>query len=202
MRTPLWAARLCRAGRARQGARSVRAPVMLMPCLPAECAGLTPLYRAGGRPAIIGLDAMRSFPKTLLASILLALAAQQLCAPSTAAQDAPAPPTSSGAHAGGKSAGKSGAKRATKSTTKSAGKAAGQGAGQSAGKSAKARAKSGVSPQPARQAATVPAPAPQALVATPPMAEEAEHVAQYDLAIAPARDHALPAADVSTLREA
>jgi soluble lytic murein transglycosylase len=34
------------------------------------------------------------------------------------------------------------------------------------------------------------------------MAEEAEHVARYDLAIAPARDHALPGTDASTLREA
>jgi soluble lytic murein transglycosylase len=34
------------------------------------------------------------------------------------------------------------------------------------------------------------------------MGEEAEHVARYDLAIAPARDHALPGADASTLREA
>src|SRR5262245_44496985 len=80
-------------GRGGQGRRYIYAPVMLMPCLPAESAVLTSPCRAGGRHAIIGLDAMRSILKTLLACFLLALAAagQQLWA-STAAQDAPVAP--------------------------------------------------------------------------------------------------------------
>ncbi|HUC45481.1 MAG TPA: lytic transglycosylase domain-containing protein, partial [Hyphomicrobiaceae bacterium] len=37
---------------------------------------------------------------------------------------------------------------------------------------------------------------------TQPMAEEAQHVARYDIAIQPARDHALSGADATALREA
>ena len=56
----------------------------------------------------------------------------------------------------------------------------------------------------ASQPAAEPAPAPglQPVAVARPLAEEAEHVARFDAAIAPARDHALSSADAASLREA
>src|SRR6185369_1827908 len=58
--------------------------------------------------------------------------------------------------------------------------------------------------KPAQAPAPVAAPAPvqQPVAVTQPMAEEAEHVARYDAAIGPARDHPLAPADATSLREA
>src|SRR5688572_27200421 len=50
-----------------------------------------------------------------------------------------------------------------------------------------------------RPAAASPAASPTASLA--PLAEEADHVARYDVAIAPTRDHALSADDSAKLRE-
>jgi soluble lytic murein transglycosylase len=55
-------------------------------------------------------------------------------------------------------------------------------------------------PQPAAESA--PAPVLQPIAVAQPLAEEAEHVARYDAAIAPARDHPLAPADGASLREA
>ncbi len=67
-------------------------------------------------------------------------------------------------------------------------------------KTAKAKPAPLPAPQPAAQPS--PAPASQPLAVSQPMAEETEHVARYDAAIAPARDHALTDADSASLREA
>jgi peptidoglycan lytic transglycosylase len=130
---------------------------------------------------------MRSILQTLLACLLLALAAagQQLCA-STAAQDPPAAPNSAMAQS------------ATEPRIEPPAHSRAQSVAQSGAKSgAKSEAKSG-----APQAQAERQPTPQALVMTQPRAEEAQHVARYDIAIQPARDHALSGADAGTLREA
>src|SRR5204863_6683866 len=65
-------------------------------------------------------------------------------------------------------------------------------------------AKTKAAAKPAQAPAPVAAPAPvqQPVAVTQPMAEEAEHVARYDAAIGPARDHPLAPADATSLREA
>ena len=67
-----------------------------------------------------------------------------------------------------------------------------------------AKAKQSASGKSAPAAAPQPAPAPaaQPLASLRPLAEEAEHVARYDAAIAPARDHPLATEDAASLREA
>src|SRR5262249_24519921 len=139
---------------------------------------------------IIGLDAMRSILKTLLACTLLALAAagQQLFA-TTALQDGPAVPHWAKAQPAGEFPIKP---RITFHPQA-------QLLAQAGAKRAASGAKSGA---PQSQAAQQPTPAPAAPVVTQPMAEEAQHVARYDVAIQPARDHALSGTDPSTLREA
>jgi peptidoglycan lytic transglycosylase len=62
------------------------------------------------------------------------------------------------------------------------------------------KAKAAVKPAQAAEAA--PAPVLQPLPVAQPLAEEAEHVARYDAAIAPARDHPLSSADAASLRDA
>ena len=59
-----------------------------------------------------------------------------------------------------------------------------------------AAAKSAAAPQPA------PAPAVQAMASLQPLAEEAEHVARYDAAIASARDYQITTEDAAHIREA
>src|SRR5262249_44851027 len=150
-------------GRTGQGGRHIFAPVMLMPCLLAECARLTSSCRAGGRHAIIGLDAMRSTLKTLLACILLALApAGQPLRASTAAQDAqtapnpPKPPPTS----------QSTLEPRTNPPPQT------QSLAQSGAKRAPSAAKSGApQSQAAQQPTAVPASTPQPPVVTQPMAE-------------------------------
>ncbi|HSR80406.1 MAG TPA: hypothetical protein VLL28_06445, partial [Hyphomicrobiaceae bacterium] len=145
---------------------------------------------------------MRSILKTMLACILLALAAagQQLWA-SAAAQDAPVAPNQPNT------------RPITKSTSEPRIKAHPQplsqtqsetlSLAQSAAKRTPSAVKSGApQSQAAREPTAVPASTPQAPVVTQPMAEEAEHVARYDTAIQPARDHTLSGADASILREA
>src|SRR5262249_43585417 len=153
------------------------------------------LFMPGRRThAIIGLDAMRSTLKTLLACILLALAAAgQPLRASTAAQDAQTAPSSAKAPS------------TTQSTLEPRINPSPQtqSLAQSGAKRAPSAAKSGApQSQAAQQPTAVPASTPQPPVVTQPMAEEAQHVARYDTAIQPARDHALSGADASTLREA
>ncbi len=137
---------------------------------------------------------MRSTLKTLLACILLALtAAGQPLRASAAAQDAPAAVNSPKAPA------------TTRSTLEPRIKPLSQtqSLAQSGAKRAPSAAKSGApQSQAAQQPTAVPASTPQPSIVTQPMAEEAQHVARYDIAIQPARDHALSGADASTLREA
>jgi soluble lytic murein transglycosylase len=61
-------------------------------------------------------------------------------------------------------------------------------------------------PKPAQvaapQVAPEPAPVQQPVAVARPLAEETEHVARYDTAIAPARDHPLATTDAASLREA
>src|SRR5207244_3080054 len=67
---------------------------------------------------------------------------------------------------------------------------------------AKAEAKPAQSAAPQPVAEPAPAPAQQPIPVARPLAEETEHVARYDAAIAPARDHPLASADAGSLREA
>jgi soluble lytic murein transglycosylase len=136
---------------------------------------------------------MRSILKTLLACTLLALTAGQQIFASTALQDAPAVPHSAKARPAGQFPIES---RITFHPQA-------QFLAQAGAKRAASGSKSGApQSQAAQQPTTVPAPAPVAPVVTQPMAEEAQHVARYDVAIQPARDHALSGTDPSALREA
>ncbi|TMJ76025.1 MAG: lytic transglycosylase domain-containing protein [Alphaproteobacteria bacterium] len=65
-----------------------------------------------------------------------------------------------------------------------------------------AKTKAAAKPVQAPAPAEAPAPVQQPVAVTQPMAEEAEHVARYDAAIGPARDHPLAPADATSLREA
>jgi len=140
---------------------------------------------------------MRSIPKTVIACGLLALAAagQPLFASSTAAQDAPAAPKSAKAKSGAKSGAKPGAKPGVKPGAKPGVKSGVKSGAKSGAKLGAQQAQGAAQP-------AVAAPTHEAVVTTQPMGEEAQHVARYDIAIAPARDHALVDADAGTLREA
>ena len=71
-----------------------------------------------------------------------------------------------------------------------------------AAKTAKAKPEAKATPPAAPRPVAEPAPDPQPLSVAQPLAEETEHVARYDVAIAPARDYPLASADAAGLREA
>src|SRR5262249_41092793 len=157
----------------------------------AQLSGLT-----GARDAIIGLDAMRSILNSLLAVTLLALAPAGPQLAPCAAQDGPVSPTSARARSGMKVGMERGTEPRNAPGTPSKMQSVAQSGAQSGTKSGAPRV------QAVRQPTAGPASAPQALVSTQPMAEEAQHVARYDIAIQPAPEHAPSGAEAGALPEA